>query len=66
MTDAERKAFDAMLAALSSIYEVDELGDGIATVNIDYVAVEAAFAAVDVVNNEVREALNTPFTPSAT
>jgi hypothetical protein len=46
MTAAEREAFDAMLDALYSINEVDDMGDGMATVNIDYVAVTDALAKV--------------------
>ena len=42
MTEAERAAFNAMQDALNSIYEVDDMGDGIATVNIDYAKVEEA------------------------
>jgi hypothetical protein len=47
MTEAERAAFNAMQDALNSIYEVDDMGDGIATVNIDYAKVEEAFALLD-------------------
>jgi hypothetical protein len=43
MTPEERAAYDAMLDALYSINEVDDMGDGIATVNIDYAMVEKAF-----------------------
>ena len=47
MSEQERKAFEAMLAALYSIYEVDDFGEeGHATVNIDYDLVEAALEAV--------------------
>ncbi len=42
---AERAAVSAMLDALWSIHEVDEIGEGYATVNIDYVKVEAAHEA---------------------
>lgn len=57
MTAAERAAFDAMYDALSSINEVDDFGEGYATVTIDYVAVQRAFDLVDVVNAEVRNSL---------
>jgi hypothetical protein len=57
MTPTERKAFDAMVDALTSIHEVDDLGDGIATVNIDYVEVTRALDLVDKVNAERRTSL---------
>jgi len=57
MTPTERKAFDAMVDALTSIHELDDLGDGIATVNIDYVEVTRALDLVDKVNAERRTSL---------
>jgi hypothetical protein len=50
MTEAERKAFDAMTEALCSIHEVDDFGEGYATVTIDYVKVTEALDLVDKVN----------------
>jgi hypothetical protein len=47
VTDAERKAFDAMFDALCSINEVDDFGDGYATVNIDYERVTEALDLVE-------------------
>lgn len=53
MTPEERAAYDAMLDALYSIYEVDDLGDGIATVNIDYELVTKALDLVAKVTERV-------------
>lgn len=53
MTPEEGAAFDAMLDALNTINEVDDMGDGIATVNIDYAKVQKAYDLVDALWKEM-------------
>ena len=53
MTPEEGAAFDAMLDGLNTINEVDDMGDGIATVNIDYAKVQKAYDLVDALWKEV-------------